>query len=392
MGERLPRFATELPARQGPTRATKVLVGLAFIGLALATVHAIMPSAAKPIEATGTTATTTTATTTTTPDIGLPFVGDLNPMDAITSWYSDRVKDGNKSAIDGLKGTFLAPVDPLTDKGIGKLYGLMVLVALPMLVLLATVVGVMVMTSRSSGEGAYSTRELVERYIVGAVLMGLGIFLVSLASNFLSALNQGIVAAGLPPGSLGSFDTWPAHGGVFQVLQSAHFDPSQMQGCTSGVKCDDPAVAWNTGAWLVAGLLDAILMTLLNMMNMALTGIETLLIIVSPFCLLAYATHYSSAITTTWLRLMVAIYLVRFAWAILFVLYSLFASVRLSVPAGADVSAAMPASIADTNYLLGIATGAAFLMFLVPIILVQLSIQRMGAKQGKKIVPLLLAA
>lgn len=394
LAERLPRFLTELPARQAPTRVAKVLVGLAFVGLALATVHAIMPPPAKPTVATGTTATgTTTTPTTAQPVTGsgpLGVIPDLNPMDGVTSWFSNVVSDGNTSAIDGLKGTFLTPVDPLKDKAIGSLYGMMVVVAIPMLILLAAVIGVMVMTSRSSGEGAYSTRALLERYIVGAVLMGLGIFLVSLASNFLSALNQGIVAAGLPSGSIGSPDTWPASGGVFHVLQVGHFDPSIAQGCANSTPCEQ-SVAYNTGAWLVGGLLNVILVTLVNMMNMALTGLETILIIVSPFCLLAYATHYSAVITFTWLKMMAVVYLVRFAWAVLFVLYSLFAAVR--TPIGSSGVPVNPATLADTNYLLAIATGAAFLMFLVPIILVPLAVQANVTSAGfKRLAPLLLAA
>ena len=358
LGGRLPKYVRELPARQGATRVAVVLVVLAFVGLALAAAHAITPTSPtpKPAEA-----------TVTAQDIGdfgpIPLP---DPMHDLTMWYSDRVHDGNSSAVDGMKGTFLTPVDPLNDKAVTSLYGKMVIVALPILILLAIAVGVMIMTARSSGQGAYSARAMAERYIVGALLMGLGVFMISLASQLVTAVDQGMVEMGLPSGSVGGPDAWPTGGGVFHILQLARFDSHVTQG--------GPGNAWNTGAWLSGGLLAAILTTLLGMINAGLTALETLLIIVSPFCLLAYATRYSTIITSSWLKLMAIIYMVRFTWTILFVLFSMLAFAHMPVGTSGDLGD--PATLGDTNALLAIATGASFLMFLLPIILVPLAIKQ----------------
>ncbi len=355
LGGRLPKYVQELPARQGATRVAVVLVVLAFIGLALATAHAMMPAPPKPAVA-----------TTTAQDVGggLPIIGD--PVHDMTVWYSDRVHDANSSAVDGLKGTFLTPVDPLNDKAVTTLYGKMVIVALPILILLAIAVGVMIMTARSSGQGSYSARAMAERYIVGALLMGLGVFMISLASQLVTAVDQGMIEMGLPSGSVGGSDVWPTGGGVFHVLQLTHFDSYDPQG--------GAGYAWNTGAWLSGGLLASILMNVLQMVNSALTALETLLIIISPFCLLAYATRYSTIITASWLKLMCIIYMVRFVWTILFVLFSMLAFAHTQV--GTTGALGDPPNLGDTNALLAIATGAAFLMFLLPIILVPLAIKQ----------------
>ena len=115
-------------------------------------------------------------------------------------------------------------------------------------------------------------------------------------------------------------------------------------------------------------------MNVLQMVNSALTALETLLIIISPFCLLAYATRYSTIITASWIKLMAIIYMVRFVWTILFVLFSMLAFAHTQV--GTTGALGDPPNLGDTNALLAIATGAAFLMFLLPIILVPLAIKQ----------------
>ena len=80
---------------------------------------------------------------------------------------------------------------------------------------------------------------------------------------------------------------------------------------------------WNDGAWLSAGLVATVLVTFLQMVNAALSAVERLLILVGPICLAAYALPATQRITNGWLKVLLAILLVRFAWTIVFVLFSL---------------------------------------------------------------------
>ena len=71
------------------------------------------------------------------------------------------------------------------------------------------------------------------------------------------------------------------------------------------------------------GLLAAILMTFLQMVNVVLSALERLLVLIGPICLAAYALPATERITNGWLKVLVAILLVRFAWTIVFILFSL---------------------------------------------------------------------
>ena len=88
-----------------------------------------------------------------------------------------------------------------------------------------------------------------------------------------------------------------------------------------------------------------------------------LLILVGPICLAAYALPATQRITNGWLKLLLAILVVRFAWTIVFVLFSLEALGHI----GPDGN---PPTVGDTNALLGLATGCALLMFLLPFALI----------------------
>ena len=91
---------------------------------------------------------------------------------------------------------------------------------------------------------------------------------------------------------------------MYQVLQNASFDPRVTEGPNN----------WNTGAWLSTGLAAAVLVTFLQMVNGALSAVERLLVLVGPICLAAYALPATQRITNGWLKILLAILLVRFAW------------------------------------------------------------------------------
>ena len=44
----------------------------------------------------------------------LPIIGD--PIRDLTIWYAQRVSDANRAAVDNLSGRFLTPIDPLADE------------------------------------------------------------------------------------------------------------------------------------------------------------------------------------------------------------------------------------------------------------------------------------
>jgi hypothetical protein len=161
--------------------------------------------------------------------------------------------------------------------------------------------------------------------------------------------------------AVGTTEDWPGGGGAFLVLQRGGFDPRIGEGPDN----------WNTGAWLSAGLLAAVLMTFLQMINAALSGLERLLVLVAPLCLAAYAIPATQPITNQWLKVLGAILLVRFAWTIVFVLFSLEALGHLN-------AAGVPPTVEDTNALLGLATGCALLSLLLPFALIPLALSGPG--------------
>jgi hypothetical protein len=289
----------------------------------------------------------------------IPFIGD--PIRDLTIWWSTRLSDANKAGLDSMRGRTLTPIDPMADDVIKTLYGKILLITIPLLTLGGMILGYLIMTSRTTGESAYTARAVTPRFVVGATLSILGIFLASVLAQFVIATDLAMVGVSIPGNAVGGSDAWPASGGVFAVLQNASFDPRISEGPKN----------WNDGAWLSAGLAATVLMTFLQMVNAALSAVERLLILVGPICLAAYALPATQRITNGWLKILLAILLVRFAWTIVFVLFSVEALSHI----GPDGN---PPSVGDTNALLGLATGCALLMFLLPFVLIPAALSGPG--------------
>jgi len=289
----------------------------------------------------------------------LPIIGD--PIRDLTIWWSNRLTDANRAGLDSLRGRTLTPIDPMADDVVKGLYGKILLITIPLLTLGGMILGYLIMTSRTTGESAYTARAVTPRFVVGATLSVLGIFLASVFAQFVIATDLAMVQVAIHGNAVGGSDAWPASGGVFQVLQNASFDPRISEGPNN----------WNDGAWLSAGLVATILVTFLQMVNAALSAVERLLILVGPICLAAYALPATQRITNGWLKVLLAILLVRFAWTIVFVLFSLEALGHI----GADGN---PPTVGDTNALLGLATGCALLMFLLPFALIPAALSGPG--------------
>jgi len=232
-----------------------------------------------------------------------------------------------------------------------------VLVTLPLLTFGGIVLGFLIMTSRTSGEGAYAARSTTPRYIAAAVLAILGIFLASVLAQFTAALDGAMIGVSLPAGSVGGPALWPSGGGVFAVLAQGGFDPSAGQGPDN----------WNDGAWLSSGLLGGILLTALGMAAWVVGMLERLLVVAGPLCLAAYAVPATARVTAVWARALLVMLAVRFAWTITFVLFSLVALPHVG-PSGA------PPTVDDTNVLLGLAAGAAAMMLGLPLVLIPLTL------------------
>lgn len=289
----------------------------------------------------------------------IPFIGD--PIRDLTVWYSNRVSDANRAGLENLSGHFLSPLDPLTDPATRDLYGKMLVIAIPLLTFGGLALGYLIMVSRTTGESAYTARSVTPRFVVGATLSILGIFLVSVLAQFVTATDMAMVGVSIPANAVGGPDAWPASGGVFQVLQNGGFDPHITEGPDN----------WNDGAWLSAGLLSAVLMTFVQMINGVLGAIERLLVIIGPMCLAAYALPATERVTNLWLKLLTAILVVRFAWTIAFILFSLEA-LPLIAPSG------NPRTVSDMNALLGLATGAAAMMLGLPLVLLPVALSGPG--------------
>lgn len=330
-------------------RAALVLLALAVVGLGLAVIERAVPSPA-PAPA------TPVETTVVDPPVGnIPIIGD--PVRDLTVWYSDRVRDANRAALDNLRGQLLTPIDPLVDTVTRTLYGPMVLITIPLLTFGGLILGYLIMVSRTSGESAYAARSVAPRFVVGATLAILGIFLVSVIAEFVTALDAAMVGVALPADAVGGPAGWPSSGGVFLVLQQGGFDPQVPQGPDN----------WNSGAWLSSGLLSGILVTCLAMANWLLSGIERLIVLAGPLCLAAYAIPAAERVTMLWFKVLVIVLAIRFTWAITFVLFSLQALPYIG-------SSGAPATVADTNVLLGLATGAAAMMLGLPLVLIPVAL------------------
>jgi hypothetical protein len=338
-----------------PWRVPRVGLGLvlvACLGMGLALLGQAMPgpaaSSPAPVEP--------AAPAASEPQIGsIPILGD--PVRDLTIWYSDRVRDANRAALDNLRGQLLTPVDPLDDSVVQTLYGPMVLITIPILTFGGIVLGYLIMVSGTTGHTAYEARSVAPRYVVGATLAILGIFLVSVITQFVAALDAAMVGVALPASAVGGPAGWPSTGGVFTVLQNGGFDPQVPQGPDN----------WNSGAWLSAGLLAGILNTCLMMLNWFLGGLERLLVIVGPLCLAAYAIPATERVTRLWFKVLCVVLAMRFAWAITFVLFSLTAAPYVG-------STGAPATAQDMNILLGLAAGAAAMMLGLPLVLIPVAL------------------
>ena len=341
----LPRGVEPATAQVAPAALLVVLLALGGLGLTLS--GRLPASADRPIQA------HQEPEAVPLPRGELPIIGD--PVRDLTIWYAQRVSDANRAAVANLSGRFLSPVDPLADEAIGDLYGKILLITIPLLTLGGMVLGYLVMTSRTSGESAYAVRSVTPRFVVGTTLSILGIFLVSLLAQFVTAVNLAMVAGSVSTDAVGTAEQWPGDGGVFLVLQRGGFDPRVGEGPEN----------WNAGAWLSGGLLAAVLMTFLQMVNAVLAAVERFLVLVGPICLAAYALPATAWLANTWLKVLLAVLAVRFGWAIVFILFSLQVPPHLS-------DAGVPATVDDTNALIGLALGAAALMLVLAPILANL--------------------
>lgn len=327
-----------------------LLAAVALLGLtlAVATWSVDPPPSAPP------------AVLTQAPEAGdLPIIGD--PIRDLTIWFSNRLSDANRAGVDSLRGRFLTPIDPLADALSRDLYGKILILVVPLLTAGGIVLGYLLMTARTSGEGAYTVRAVTPRFVIGAVLAILGIFLVSVLAQFAATTDVALVQVSVGSAAVGGPADWPATGGPFLVLQQAGYDPRIGEG---------PGL-WNTGAWLSAGFLSGILLTVLGMLNAMLTGVERLLITISPICLAAYALPATQRVANLWLKVLGAVLAVRFAWSLLFVFFSLQAAEHVD-------AAGAPIADGDVRTLLGIAVGAAGLMIAVALVTVPLALLSPG--------------
>jgi hypothetical protein len=337
------------PATWRVPRAALVLLILAVVGLGLAAIEWVAPSPAPvppaPLE-----------TIAGDPPVGdIPIIGD--PVRDLTVWYSDRVRDANRAALDNLRGQLLTPIDPLNDTVTRTLYGPMVLITIPLLTFGGLILGYLIMVSRTSGESAYAARSVAPRFVVAATLAILGIFLVSVIAEFVAALDAAMVGVALPTAAVGGPAGWPSSGGVFTVLQQGGFDPKVAQGPDN----------WNSGSWLSSGLLAGVLTTCLAMLNWLLGGVERLLVLAGPLCLAAYAIPATERVTRLWFKVLVIVLAMRFTWAITFVLFSLQAATYVG-------TSGAPATASDMNVLLGLAAGAAAMMLGLPLALIPIAL------------------
>ena len=249
----------------------------------------------------------------------------------------------------------------MADDVVKNLYGKILLITIPLLTLGGMILGYLIMTSRTTGESAYTARAVTPRFVVGATLSVLGIFLVSVFAQFVIATDLAMVGVSIPGNAVGGSDAWPASGGVFQVLQNASFDPRITEGPNN----------WNDGAWLSAGLVAAVLVTFLQMVNAALSAVERCSSSSARSASPPTRCRRPSGSRTAGSRSCSRSSLVRFAWTIVFVLFSLEALGHI----GPDGN---PPTVGDTNALLGLATGCALLMFLLPFALIPAALSGPG--------------
>ena len=213
---------------------------------------------------------------------------------------------------DNLRGHLLSPID-LADPATKDLYGKMLIITIPLLTFGGLALGYLIMVSRTSGESAYTARSVTPRFVVGATLAILGIFLVSVLAQFVRRRHGAMVGVSLPGNAVGGHEAWPAAGTRLPVLSSGGFDPHIGEGPTTGTTAPGcrPGCSQRSSA------------TLVQMINLVLSALERLLVIIGPICLAAYALPATERVTNGWLKVLTAILVVRFAWTIAFILFSL---------------------------------------------------------------------
>ena len=207
------------PASVSPIALVLVVLALAGVAWAL-----LGPAPAAPTSSPAPPLTTSAAQ----PAGDIPIIGD--PIRDLTIWWSNRLSDASRAGLDNLRGGYLTPIDPLADEAIKTLYGKILLITIPLLTLGGMILGYLIMTARTTGETAYSARAVTPRFVVGATLSVLGIFLVSVFAQFIAATDLAMIGVAIPGNAVGGPDAWPASGGVFQVLQNASLRPAHPRG------------------------------------------------------------------------------------------------------------------------------------------------------------------
>jgi hypothetical protein len=195
-------------------RAVFVPLALGLIGLALW----LAGHLGNPAMAVQTPAPAAPSLTSTSGQGDIPFIGD--PIHDLTMWYSNMISDACRADIDNLKGSFLTPLDPMSDQTVTHLYGQILLITIPLVTLGGMILGYLIMVSRTTGESTYTVRAVTPRFVVGATLSVLGIFLVSVLAQFVAATDLAMVQVSIPGSAVGGPDAWPAAGGVFQASRT----------------------------------------------------------------------------------------------------------------------------------------------------------------------------
>src|SRR5205823_4718242 len=138
----------------------------------------------------------------------IPIIGD--PIRDLTIWWSTRLSDASRAGLSSLQGHYLTPLDPMADDVVKTLYGKILMITIPLLTLGGMILGYLIMTSRTTGETAYSARAVTPRFVVGATLSVLGIFLVSVFAQFVIATDAAMLGVAIPGSAVGSAQDWPA--------------------------------------------------------------------------------------------------------------------------------------------------------------------------------------
>jgi hypothetical protein len=136
-----------------------------------------------------------------------------------------RKKARARRAVEQALRACRAPIDPLADDVIKTLYGKILLITIPLLTLGGMILGYVIMTAQTTGETAYSARAVTPRFVVGATLSVLGIFLVSVFVQFVAATDLAMIGVAIPGNAVGGPDAWPASGGV---LLWTYLDPASV--------------------------------------------------------------------------------------------------------------------------------------------------------------------